>query len=164
LVFLQACKNTSATSEPEIALSWNQTESPIFPDTWPPNENTIWVSYIFAYGVGPELMDGTRVSPPLAIKEWNSGITTETGNKMEVAAIQGVVPLDDASIAILETRDDVTKFCLSLSALPDPLSEQARAALAFYSTWFQYNSTILDWIRMDHAAFIEWVRQNAPAQ
>lgn len=160
-IFLQSCEHIFPTSNPESAITWSKVESPIFPDTWPPTENTIWVSYIFAYGIDPSLMDGVRVSPPLVKKDWTSGTTTETGNKMEVAAIQGLIPLDDTSIAILESRNDVSKFCLTLSALPNPLLEESKDMLAYYSTWFKYNDAILGWIQMDHTPFIEWVRTNS---
>lgn len=156
---VQSCAQVPSTPEPGAEISWSRVESPIFPDTWPPTNNTIWISYTFAYGTSPALMDGARVSPPIAKTEWKNGISTtvETGTEMQAAAIQGIVPLDEEALAFLEAEARVSTFCLSLNGQPDLNTAETQEMLAFYNAWFRYNSAFLDLIRDDHNAFIDWV-------
>ena len=159
VLFLFACSDTT-TPVAQPVISWRKTESPLFPDTWPPTAETIWVSYTFAYGTDPALMDALRVSPPLVKTEWRNGVpeTAETGNKMEEAAVQGIVPLDEGELAILTAgTQQISAFCLSLTGQPDSAAVETQEMLAFYSVWFRYNSAFLDLIRDEHNPFIEWV-------
>jgi len=86
-------------------ISWSKTESPLFPSNWPPTADTAWVSYTFAYGSNPAmLMDGAYVTSPLARTEWKGNVSTTTklSNEVKQASIQGVLPLDSQTLAILE--------------------------------------------------------------
>lgn len=144
-------------------ISWNKTESPLFPSAWPPTGDTVWTSYTFAYGNNPAaLMDGAYVTSPLARTEWkgNTSTTAELSNEMKQASIQGVLPLSDTTLAILEKGDQVFKYCLQVTSLPVPEKQETKDMLAYYQTWFKYNGAFLGLIRKDHADFIDWVMQS----
>jgi hypothetical protein len=165
-ILICACNFASrlpgATSQPDMT-SWRKTESPLFPVNWPPTSDTVWVSYTFAYGSDPAtLMDGAYVTSPLSKTEWkdDTSTTTALNSEMKQATIQGVVPLDDETNAILEAGPQVSKYCLKLTALPDLATSGTKDMLVYYQTWFKYNGAFLDLIRNDHVSFIEWVEQN----
>lgn len=163
--FLFACSFSAAATpaaQPDL-ISWTKVESPLFPTSWPPTADTVWVRYTFAYGSNPsQLMDGTYVTYPLAKTEWQGGksTTTELSSDMTQAAVQGVMPLDDGSRLILENEKKVSEYCLQLAALPDLSSPEAKEFLDYYHTWFKYNDAFLGLISKDHTTFIEWIGQN----
>lgn len=165
LIFICACnfagRVPAATPQPDMT-AWSETESPLFPLSWPPTADTVWVSYTFAYGSNPStLMDGVYVTPPLSKTEWEGGKSTTTvlSKDRKQETTQGVVPLDEQAGAILETGPRVSAYCLKLTALPDQPTSDAQDMLAYYQTWFKYNGAFLELIRNDHADFIEWVEQ-----
>lgn len=151
------------TSEPPSDIMWTKTESPLFPASWPPTPETVWVSYTFAYGMNPALlMDGSYVAYPLARTEWKAGkhSTTTLRNDMAQAAIQGVTPLDSEAQAILNKGKQVSGYCLTLAALPQTSTPEAKDMLAYYHAWFSHNGAFLGLIRDDHAEFIGWITRN----
>jgi hypothetical protein len=162
--FLYACGSANlspATTSPNIM--WTKTESPLFPANWPPTLETVWVRYTFAYGRNPALlMDGAYVTSPLSKTEWKAGnVSTITiSNEMTEAAIQGVIPLDNGTTAILENEKRVSEYCLTMAAVPNLDTVETKEILAYYAAWFKYNSAFLDLIRDNHAEFIDWVEIN----
>lgn len=165
VLFLLGCGTTA--NDPMSAVSseimWTKMDSPLFPSTWPPTSDTVWVRYTFAYGFNPSrLMDGNYVTLPLSKTEWKAGTSTTTvlSEEMMQAAVQGVVPLDEHSRLILESGPQVSDYCLALTTLPDLAQDEAKTMLAYYKTWLQYNGAFAELIRADHAAFIDWVRQS----
>jgi hypothetical protein len=76
----------------------------------------------------------------------------------EPADVQGVVPLDAAARAVLETEPQVAAYSLQLTGLPEPDAPATAEMKAFYQAWFQYNGAFLSMIENDHAPFIAWVR------
>ncbi len=167
LIFLLgACNLTNGLSTPAMEpdmISWSKTESPLFPSNWPPTADTVWVSYTFAYGSNPAtLMDGAYVTSPLARTEWtgNGSTTTELSNEMKQASIQGVIPLDSQTLAILEKREQAFESCLNMTELPNLDKQETKEMLAYYQAWFKYNGAFLTLIREDHVDFIDWVSSN----
>jgi hypothetical protein len=82
IIFLCACNFVTnlpvPTKQPDMTM-WTKTESPLFPVTWLPTSNTVWVRYTFAYGNNPaKLMDGAYVTNPLSKTEWKGGISKTT--------------------------------------------------------------------------------------
>jgi hypothetical protein len=58
------------------------------------------------------------------------------------------------------SRDQlVMAYCLKLTGLPDLNTPEDKDMRAYYQAWFKYNSTFLDFVRKDQAAFIDWVAQ-----
>lgn len=166
LCALTACNSTATlptpATQPDLT-SWRKTESPLFATSWPPTSNTVWIRYTFAYGSNPtKLADGNYVTAPLAKTDWKKATSTTTtlSENMTQAAIQGVVPLDEAARKVLETGTRVSEYCLTLTALPNPSSSEAKEMLAYYSAWFKYNGAFLGLVRKDHAEFIDWVTAN----
>jgi hypothetical protein len=159
VVFLCACNLRTSATQPDMT-SWTKTESPLFPASWPPASNTVWVRYTFAYGSDPaNLMDGAYVTYPLSKTEWKEGISTTTvlSSDMTQAAVQGVLPLDSQTSKVLENEKQVSVYCLQLTELPDPNLTETEEMLAYYQAWFKYNGAFLDLIRENHADFIDWV-------
>jgi hypothetical protein len=162
--FLCACGstvNTPTNSGP--GLSWQKVDSPLFANTWPPTADTVWVRYTFAYGNNPtNLADGTYVTRPLAKTEWRKGtaVTTALSDTLSQAATQGVQPLDDQALKILQNEKSVADYCLTLTGLPGLTVPETPAMLSYYQTWFKYNGAFLDLIRADHADFVEWIKSN----
>ena len=166
VIFLCACNFATsfpkATTQPDMT-AWTKTESPLFPATWPPTSDTVWVRYTFAYGNNPaKLMDGAYVTHPLSKTEWKGGIskTTVLSSDMTQAAVQGVLPLDSQTSIILENEKQVAAYCLKTTELPNPNMPETKEMLAYYQTWFKYNDAFLGLIRENHAAFIDWVMLN----
>jgi hypothetical protein len=162
--FLCACGSASfSTTTTSPDTMWTKTESPLFPANWPPISETVWVRYTFAYGKNPALlMDGNYVTSPLSKTEWQAGNTSTIilSDEMTEAAIQGMIPLDDEAIAILENEKQVSEYCLTMSGMPNLDTSETKEMLAYYAAWFKYNSAFLDLIRGDHAEFIDWVEIN----
>jgi hypothetical protein len=166
IFFLGACSSAvslpTATANPDM-VAWKETESPLFPTSWPPTKETVWVSYTFAYGSNPAtLMDGAYVTRPLSKTEWEDGKSTTTilTNEMKQVSIQGIVPLDDQSSKVLENGPQVFEYCLKMRELPDLDMPETKDMLAFYQDWFKYNGAFLNLIRDDHADFVDWVTSN----
>lgn len=145
-----------------LAIHWSKTESPPFPNEWPPTTKTVWIRYTFAYGSGPALMDGAYVTAPLSRTEWRGGVasTVTLSDALTEAGTQGIVPLDDATLALLEKGETISTFVLALSTLPDLSQSETQQMLAYYNAWFSHNGTFLNLIRADHAAFIDWILSN----
>ncbi len=145
-------------------IFWRQVESPLFPEGWPPASGMGWVSYTFAYGRDVNLIDGERVSPPLAVTTWKAGQATgqtvRLRERPEPAAVQGVRPLNQAERAALASPADVSAYLKAVTALPDRRSPEAAAAITFYRTWFALNGAFLKMVQANHADFIEWVETN----
>ncbi|MDD2921205.1 MAG: hypothetical protein PHQ36_02870 [Anaerolineales bacterium] len=167
LAFLLAACGTeptrpTASTSPDLT-TWTQTESPLFPATWPPTSETVWVRYAFAYGRNPTLLiDGSYVTAPLSKTERRAGgaSTTVLTREMTQAAVQGALPLDDATLSIFEKAEQVSDYCLKLTAMPDLKQNETQDLLAYYNAWFRYNGAFLDLIRDAHADFIDWVALN----
>jgi hypothetical protein len=166
IIFLCACNFAAripkTATQPDMT-SWIKTESPLFPANWPPTAETVWVSYTFAYGNNPAaLMDGAYVTYPLSKIEWKEGVstTTELSSDMTQAAVQGVIPLDSETSAILEKEKQVSAYCLKVTELPDPNTPETKEMLAYYQIWFKYNGAFLGLIRENHVDFIDWVTLN----
>ena len=141
-------------------ISWNKTESLLFPSAWPPTDDTVWVSYTFAYGNNPAaLMDGAYVTAPLARTEWkgNTSTSAELSNEMKQSSIQGILPLNNRVLTILEKGNQIFEYCLNMTGLPDSDKQETKEMLAYYQTWFKYNGAFLGLIRKDHVEFINWV-------
>jgi len=165
-IFLIACNFVTnlpaATTQPDMTV-WRKTESPLFPDHWPPTVDTVWVGYTFAYGSNPAMLsDGTYVTSPLSKTEWKKGASTTTvlSNEMKQASTQGILPLDDQTRLILENGAQVSEYCLKMTGLPDLNSSETKEMLAYYHAWFKYNGSFLDLIRKNHAEFIDWITVN----
>lgn len=162
-LFLSGCGANTPASPTQPDISWTTVDSPLFPRQWPPTADTVWVRYTFAYGMNPsQLMDGSAVSAPLSITEWQAGnsSTKVLSGEMQQAGIQGLVPLDDETRLLFETGSQVSDFCLTLTGLPDPGAPATQNLLAYYRAWFEHNGVFLDLIREDHADFITWVGQH----
>jgi hypothetical protein len=166
IIFLLACNFITslpiATKQPDMT-SWTKTESPLFPATWPPTADIVWVSYTFAYGSNPaKLMDGAYVTNPLSKTEWKGGVskTTVLSSDMAQAAVQGVLPLDSQTSVILEKEKQVSAYCLKMTELPNPDVPETKEMLAYYQTWFKYNDAFLGLVRANHEGFIDWVDMN----
>jgi len=121
----------------------------------------VWVRYTFAYGSNPaNLADGNYVSQPLSkteVKAGGSSKTTVLNSDMIQAGTQGVSPLDNETLKVLQNAKQVSVTCLGLTQLPDPNAPAAREMRAYYQAWFKYNSTFLDLVRANHAGFVDWV-------
>ncbi len=166
VIFLCACNFAArlpkTATRPDMT-AWTKIESPLLPADWPPTAETVWVRYTFAYGNNPAaLMDGAYVTYPLSKTEWKGGVstTTELSSDMTQAAVQGVIPLDSQTSAILENGKQVSEYCLKMAEPPDPNTPETKEMLAYYQTWFKYNGAFLGLIRENHADFIDWVTIN----
>ena len=166
IIIFSACNLTASlptvTTTPDLT-AWRKTESPLFPTSWPPTADTVWVSYTFAYGSNPaSLADGAYVTVPLSKTEWKGGSSTTTvlSSTMKQAAVQGVLPLDEQTSTILENEKQVSEYCLKLIELPDLSRPETKEMLAYYQTWFKYNAAFLGLIRENHADFINWIAAN----
>lgn len=161
--FISACHTLDTPTSPP-PISWHTTQSPPFPDEWPPTTSTVWVRYTFAYGSNPSaLADGAYVTLPLTRTELRergaSAITTTLRTGLESAGIQGVTPLDAQSRAALETAPRVAAFGLQFIAAPDPEAANTRELREFYRTWLKFNGAFAKWIQPDHAAFFDWLNR-----
>jgi|WetSurMetagenome_2_1015567.scaffolds.fasta_scaffold196586_2 hypothetical protein len=165
-MFLLAC-NLTAGQQGNVKtaeITWRESESPVFPSTWPPSTDTVWVRYTFAYGTNPSsLPDGVYVTRPLSRTEGKGSAAVKTvtlTQEMKQAGVQGIVPINDEAHTILDSEKQVTAYCLTLTGLPDPARPETKAMLAFYKTWFKFNGTFLNLVRDQHAAFIDWVQSS----
>jgi hypothetical protein len=164
----QTSRPTDAPSPPATTPSpdstvWRKVRSPLFPSNWAPTAETVWVRYTFAYGINPDvLMDGEYVTKPLSKTECSGDVvkTTVLSDEMVQAAIQGVIPIDEATRLILQNEKPVTGDCANMTQLPDTSLPETKELLAYYRAWFKYNDAFLDFIRKDHADFIDWVISN----
>jgi hypothetical protein len=86
--------------------------------------------------------------------------TTVLSDEMVQVAIQGVIPIDEATRLILQDEKPVTGDCVNMTQLPDTSLPETKELLAYYRAWFKYNGAFLDIIRKDHADFIDWVISN----
>ena len=167
VIVLYSCTLTTGSlrrSTTPSEIMWTKTESPLFPVTWPPTAETVWVRYTFAYGTDlANLRDGSYVTYPLSKTEWKSGriyATTELRKDMTQAGIQGVVPVDSETRKILENAKQVSEHCLKMTALPTPNTSASKEVLAYYQVWFKYNGAFLGLIKDNHKGFVDWVVQN----
>jgi hypothetical protein len=161
-ILLAACAATSTATPPPML--WRTTQSPVFPSEWPPTSATVWTRYTFAYGSSPSggLADGMYVSRPLTRTEvqrdGGAGQATTLNTVLESTGIQGVLPLDADSSAILGKGSQVQAQCLQLTALPD---EAAAAELReYYRTWIKLNGAFAAHIRAEHADFFAWIERD----
>ena len=163
MMSLSACDFTIAVPAPSPSPDltvWHNVHSPLFPSSWAPTADTVWVRYTFAYGRNPsELMDGDYVTKPLSKTECRGGVveTTELSNEMTRAAIQGVSPLEEPTRLLLQNEKPVPGDCFTMTQLPERNLPETKDLLAYYRAWFKYNGAFLDLIREDHADFIDWV-------
>lgn len=166
LMYLVACNFTAvlpATSPSPDLTVWRQVRSPLFPSTWAPTAETVWVRYTFAYGTNPtQLRDGEYVTKPLSKTECRGDVvkTMVLSPTMAQAAIQGVLPIDKPTSLLLQNEKPVTGDCVTMTQVPDRNLPETKALLAYYRAWFKYNGAFLDLIRKDHKDFIDWVMAN----
>lgn len=166
LMYLVACNFTAvlpATSPSPDLTVWRQVRSPVFPSTWAPTAETVWVRYTFAYGSNlTQLGDGEYVTKPLSKTECRGDVvkTTVLSHEMAQAAIQGVLPIDQPTRFLLQNEKPVTGDCVEMTRLPDLNLPETKELLAYYRAWFKYNGAFLDLIRKDHKDFIDWVTSN----
>ena len=152
-----------ATTPSPDSTVWRKVRSPLFPSSWPPTSETAWVRYTFAYSLNPDvLMDGEYVTKPLSKTECREDVvnTTVLSDEMAQAAVQGIIPIDEATRLILQNEKPVTGDCVNMTQLPDPNLSETKELLAYYRAWFKYNGAFLDLIRKEHADFIDWVMSN----
>lgn len=147
----------------QLPIAWSPAYSVLFPTEWPPTPATVWVRYAYAQGMDLNLHDGVRVATPWARLELRGGQNTVTltplGAKLEPVSVQGVTPLDEAAQAVLVKGDEVSAYCLQLTALPPSNNPQTNAMRAFYQTWLQYNGALVELIRPNHEKFLAWVNE-----
>lgn len=158
-LFLAGCGGNKVNN---IAIHWEETESPPFPSEWPPTVETVWTRYTFAYGSSFALMDGVYVTAPLSKTEWRGGVSSTVilSDTLTESGTQGIVPLDDATLALLEKDEPISTFVLTLTALPDLSASDAQQMLAYYNAWFLHHGTFFNMIRDNHTAFIDWILAN----
>jgi hypothetical protein len=110
-----------------------------------------------------DLRDGVRVAAPWAKLELRGSGATATivplSASLEPVTVQGVVPIDAATQAVLAKGDEVSAYCLQLTALPQPNSPPATAMRAFYRTWLKYNGALVELIRPNHEKFLTWLNE-----
>jgi hypothetical protein len=147
----------------KLPISWRPAYSVLFPNEWPPTSATIWVRYAYAQGMDMDLHDGVRVSAPWARLELRGNLDTVTivplSNRLEPVTIQGVTPIDAATQAVLAKGDEVSAYCLQLTALPQPNSPPAADMRAFYQTWLKYNGALVKLIQPNHEKFLAWLNE-----
>lgn len=147
----------------QLPIAWSPAYSALFPTEWPPTPATVWVRYAYAQRIDLNLHDGVRVAAPWAKLELRGGlntvILTPLGAKLEPVSTQGVTPLDEAAQAVLATGDEVSAYCLQLTALPQSNNPQTAAMRAFYQTWLQYNGALVELIRPNHEKFLAWLSE-----
>ena len=157
--FMTAC-TVMNTATPSMPIAWHTTQSPLFPDEWPPTASTVWTRYTFAYGSNPgALADGAYVTLPLTRTELRAAgasvLTTTLRTTLESAGIQGLQPLDATSSAALSTGPQIQEQCLQLHTMPD---ETAAVELrGYYRVWVKLNGAFAKLIQPDHAAFFDWL-------
>lgn len=153
----------SVTTPTPDSTVWRKVRSPLFPSTWGPTAETVWVRYTFAYGSNPDLLvDGEYVSKPLSKTECSGNTVKmiELSDEMVQAAIQGVIPIDEEAQLILQNEKPVTGDCVNMTQLPDTNLPETKELLAYYQAWFKYHGAFLDLILDDHQDFIDWVLSN----
>ena len=154
-------KGSPPTNKPPIA--WNPAYSILFPDEWPPTPATIWVRYVYAQGIDMDLLDGVRVAAPWAKLELRGNPATITiipiSASLEPVTIQGVEPIDAATQAVLAKGDEVSTYCLQLTAMPQSNSPSVADMRAFYQTWLKYNGALVELIRPNHEEFLAWLNE-----
>jgi hypothetical protein len=160
VALITACGATSMRPTPALPIAWRTTQSPVFPNKWPPTASTGWVRYAFAYGTSPTtLADGVYVTRPLTRTEvqrdGSDGMVATLSTALESVGIQGVKPLDATSSALLGKGPQIQAQCLQLTALPNATA--AAEVREFYRTWINLNGAFAAQIRSEHAAFIEWI-------
>lgn len=154
-------KGSPPANKPPIA--WSPAYSALFPSEWPPTQATIWVRYAYAQGMDMDLRDGVRVAAPWARLEMRGSQATVTivplSARLEPTSIQGVEPIDGATRAVLAKANDVSAYCLQLTALPQPNSPPANDMRAFYRTWLKYNGALVKLIKPNHEKFLAWLNE-----
>jgi hypothetical protein len=162
MIWIAACTSMS-TPTPQPPMMWRTTESPVFPNEWPPTSATVWTRYTFSYGNSPtELADGMFVTRPLTRttvrRDGSEGDAIALSTTLESIGIQGVSPLDAASSAALGKGPQVQAQGLQLTALPN---ETAAAELReYYRTWIKLNGKFATQIRAEHADFFDWIERD----
>ncbi len=152
-------KGSPPANKPPIA--WSPAYSPLFPADWPPTSATIWVRYAYAQGTDMDLHDGVLVAAPWARLEMRGSQASVTivpfSASLKSMTIQGVAPIDAATQAVLAKGNDVSAYCLQLTALPQPNVPAAADMRAFYRTWLKYNGALGELIRPNHEKFLAWL-------
>lgn len=163
LAILMAACTAMSTPTPQLPIMWRTTQSPVFPDQWPPTSSTKWVHYSFAYGSSPSgLADGMYVTRPLTRtvvqRDGSEGEAITLSTALESIGIQGVSPLEAASGAALNKGLQVQTQALQLTALPD---ESAAAELReYYRMWIKLNGVFAKQIRTEHKNFFDWIESD----
>lgn len=162
-IVIAACAATS-TPMPSPPIMWRTTQSPVFPNEWPPTSSTTWTRYTFAYGNSPTTMlgDGMYVTRPLTRtavrRDESEGNVIALSTVRESVGIQGVSPLDAASSAALNKGPQVQARLLQLTMLPD---EAVAVELRdYYRTWINLNGTFVVQIRSEHRDFFDWLEND----
>lgn len=153
-------KGSPPANKPPVV--WSPAYSALFPSEWPPNQATIWVRYAYAQGMDMDLRDGVRVAAPWARLEMHGSATATIvplSTRLEPTSIQGVSPIDASTRAVLAKANDVSAYCLQLTALPHPNSAPARDMRAFYRTWLKYNGALVKIIQPNHEKFLAWLNE-----
>ncbi len=147
----------------KLPIAWSPAYSAPFPTEWPPSAATIWVRYAYAQGMDMDLHDAVRVAAPWARLEMRGSQAAVTiiplSARLEPVSVQGVQPIDAATRAVLAKENDVSAYCLQLTALPEPNSAPAAEMRSFYRTWLKYNGALVNLIRPNHAGFLAWVNE-----
>ncbi|HZY42494.1 MAG TPA: hypothetical protein VFF59_10915 [Anaerolineae bacterium] len=159
--FITAC-NAMSTPTPAMPIFWQATQSPLFPNEWPPTTSTVWVRYTFAYGSNPSaLVDGVYVTRPLTrtevSREGRTVAAIDLNNPLESVRTQGMVPLTLQQQAMLDRRAQVESYGLTLTVLPAAGASEAAELRAYYQLWLKFNGAFAKLIQPDHAAFFEWL-------
>ncbi len=147
----------------KLPIVWSPAYSAPFPIEWPPSAATIWVRYAYAQGMDMDLHDAARVAAPWAKLEMRSSQASVTivplSGRLEPVSVQGVQPIDAATRAVLAKENDVSAYCLQLTALPEPKSPPAAEMRSFYRTWLKYNGALVELIRPNHEKFLAWLNE-----
>jgi hypothetical protein len=146
-------------------IMWNPAYSPLFPSEWPPTPGTVWTRYAFAYGRDFNLIDAQQVSRFWARVEFHPTPTGHTASvvpmqgKLEAWEVQGVQPLEATESGVLGKEALVSAYCLRLTSLPAPQSNETTGMRDFYRAWLKYNGAIAREITPRYPDFVNWVGQ-----
>lgn len=144
--------------------TWSMAQTPPMPSEWPPTQNTIWTTHLYAIGVVVPVKAGApeQVSRPwgsIDVRAIAQSYTLSVARDAIVAnAQQGVRPLTPQEQGILNSRQVVTDFARKLTALPSDDRNEAKTMRAFYRAWFDINGAILPYVAPPDG-FRKWVAQ-----
>lgn len=157
-----ALKKPATVSPDDPSILWDRALTPPLPVRWPPTPGMDWVQYAYAYGRDFRLADGVRVAKPWATMTFHADGTatlTQLTPALEDGGVQGVTPVGQDQRDVLHTGEAAQATALSLTALPEPSSQQAREVKAYYAAWLFYNGVIAGLVRANHAPFFAWLEQ-----